>query len=123
MRIQAHQMASLARAQFFERVAAFIREQSTHEAFRAAALDAGLRESLWKPHWERLSKEPEAAAALFLCFVLGCTALGADPKRGAALALQAREPALSMKSFLANNGLLRFSAFDVPDLTRPGAQA
>ena len=43
---------------------------------------------------------------------------------GAAEAVrQSSQPEMSMKLFLSERGLMRFSAFDVPDLTRPGAEA
>jgi hypothetical protein len=58
-----------------------------------------------------------------MCFVLACATLGIDSARAAEAVRQTSQPETSMKLFLSERGLLRFSAFDVPDLTRPGAVA
>ena len=117
------QMAAITQAHFFQRVAAFVHDQTTSPAFRAAALDSGRRNALWTPHWPRLRHATEHDAALFMCFLLGCAALGVDATRATEAVRQSSQPEMSMKLFLSERGLLRFSAFDVPDLTRPGAEA
>ncbi len=115
------QMAAITQAHFFSRVAEFIRDQTPIPAYRQAALDTALRTSVWAPHWPTLRDATEHDAALFMCFLLACATLGIDVARAAAAVRQSTQPEQSMKLFLAERGLLRFSAFDVPDLTRPGA--
>ena len=105
------QMAAITQAHFFSRVAEFVRDQTTVAAYRQAALDTTLRNA------------SEHDAALFMCFLLACATLGVDSTRAAAAVRQTSQPEMSMKLFLSERGLLRFSAFDVPDLTRPGAAA
>ena len=117
------QMAAITQAHFFSRVAEFIRDQTTVPAYRQAALDTTLRTSLWAPHWSTLRDATEHDAALFMCFLLACATLGVDATRAAEAVRQSSQPETSMKLFLSERGLLRFSAFDVPDLTRPGAEA
>jgi hypothetical protein len=117
------QMAAITQAHFFSRVAEFIRDQTTVPAYRQAALDTALRTSLWAPHWSTLRDATEHDAALFMCFLLACATLGVDATHAAQAVRQTSEPETSMKLFLSERGLLRFSAFDVPDLTRPGAGA
>ena len=115
------QMAALTQAHFFGRVAAFVCEQTTDPAFRAAALDRPARTALWLPHWPTLRQASEHDAALFMCFLLACATLQIDVARAATAVRQASHPEQSMKLFLSERGLLRYSAFDVPDITRPGA--
>ncbi len=117
------QMAAITQAHFFSRVAEFVRAQTTVDAFRQAALDTRLRTELWAPHWPALREASEHDAALFMCFLLACHTLGVDSARAAEAVRQSSQPETSMKLFLSERGLLRFSAFDVPDLTRPGAVA
>jgi hypothetical protein len=117
------QMAAITQAHFFSRVAEFVRDQTTVPAYRQAALDTTLRTALWAPHWSTLRDASEHDAALFMCFLLGCAALGVDPVRATEAVRQSLQPETSMKLFLSERGLLRYSAFDVPDLTRPGAEA
>jgi hypothetical protein len=117
------QMAAITQAHFFSRVAEFIRDQTTVQAYRQAALDTTLRTALWAPHWGTLRDATEHDAALFMCFLLACATLGVDATRAAEAVRQSSQPEMSMKLFLSERGLLRFSAFDVPDLTRPGAEA
>ena len=117
------QMAAITQAHFFSRVAAFVADQTTVGAYRQAALDTPLRTALWAPHWPTLRNASEHDAALFMCFLLGCAVLGVDATRAAAAVRQTSQPETSMKLFLSERGLLRFSAFDVPDLTRPATQA
>jgi hypothetical protein len=117
------QMAAITQAHFFSRVAEFIREQTGVAAYRHAAMDVPLRTALWAPHWPTLRDASEHDAALFMCFVLACATLGVDANRAADAVRQSSQPETSMKLFLSERGLLRFSAFDVPDLTRPGATA
>jgi hypothetical protein len=117
------QMAAITQAHFFSRVAEFVRDQTTVAAYRKAALDTTLRTALWAPHWPTLRDASEHDAALFMCFLLACATLGVDATRAAAAVRQTSQPEMSMKLFLSERGLLRFSAFDVPDLTRPGAAA
>ena len=111
------QMAALVRAHFFQKVVAFIAEQSSIPGYRAIALDRELREGLWLPHWPRLRDEPEHDAALFMCFLLACSMSDIDTERAANVARQTADPEMSMKTFLAERGLLRFSAFELPELT------
>ena len=101
-------------------MAEFVRDQTTVAAYRQAALDTTLRTELWAPHWPTLRHASEHDAALFMCFLLGCAALGVDATRAAEAVRQSSQPENSMKLFLSERGLLRYSAFDVPDLTRPG---
>jgi hypothetical protein len=117
------QMAAITQAHFFSRVAEFIRDQTTVPAYRQAALDTTLRTALWASHWGTLRDATEHDAALFMCFLLACATLGVDATRAAEAVRQSSQPETSMKLFLSERGLLRFSAFDVPDLTRPGARA
>ena len=117
IQISEGQMADLVRLHFFQKVAAFIGEQSALPAYREIARDAARREALWAPHWPRLSAEPEHDAALFMCFLLACSLLGIDPARAASAARRTADPEMSMKTFLAERGLLRFSAFELPQLT------
>lgn len=117
------QMSAITQAHFFSRVAEFIRHQTTVAAYRQAAQDTSLRTALWAPHWPTLREASEHDAALFMCFLLACAALGVDSTRAAEAVRQSAQPETSMKLFLSERGLLRFSAFDVPDLTRPGAEA
>ena len=58
-----------------------------------------------------------------MCFLLACATLGVDSTRAAEAVRQSSQPETSMKLFLSERGLLRYAAFDVPHLTRPGAQA
>lgn len=111
------QMAALIRAHFFQKVADFICEQSAIPAYRELARDASLRNALWTPHWPQLRTEPEHDAALFMCFLLACEMLEIDTARAARAARQTADPELSMKTFLSERGLLRFSAFELPELT------
>jgi hypothetical protein len=117
------QMSAITQAHFFSRVAEFIRHQTTVAAYRQAALDTALRTALWAPHWPTLRDASEHDAALFMCFLLACATLGVDGTRAAEAVRQSSQPETSMKLFLSERGLLRFSAFDVPDLTRPGGLA
>lgn len=117
------QMAAITQAHFFSRVAEFIREQTGVAVYRHAAMDAPLRAALWAPHWPTLRDASEHDAALFMCFLLACATLGVDANRAAEAVRQSSQPEASMKLFLSERGLLRFSAFDVPALTRPGATA
>jgi hypothetical protein len=117
------QMAAITQAHFFSRVAEFIRDQTPVPAYRQAALDTTLRTSLWAPHWNTLRQATEHDAALFMCFLLGCATLGVDATLAAESVRRSAQPEMGMKLFLSERGLLRFSAFDVPDLTRPGAAA
>ena len=105
------QMAAITQAHFFSRVAEFIRDQTTVAAYRQAALDTTLRDA------------SEHDAALFMCFLLACATLGVDATRAAEAVRQSSQPETSMKLFLSERGLLRYSAFDVPHLTRLGAEA
>lgn len=106
MKIEAPQMAQMARGLFFARVAAVVRDRTPHDGLRAATLDTPLRDALWTPHWDWIAGQPEGSAALFMAFLLGCSVLGADTQRGAQLALQARDRDASMQNFLATHGLL-----------------
>ncbi|MEP6503518.1 MAG: hypothetical protein ABJD97_09320 [Betaproteobacteria bacterium] len=119
--IASAQMAAITQAHFFARVAEFVCEQTTVAAYRGAALDLALRTALWTPHWPTLRQATEHDAALFMCFLLACHVLGIDVGRAATAVRQTSQPEMSMKLFLSERGLLRFSAFDVPELTRPGA--
>jgi hypothetical protein len=121
MRMGGQQMAAMARERFFARVSAFILEQSTHTAYRTLAADARRRRLLWEPEWPALAGQPERDAAMFLCFVLACAVLGIDLAHGSRVARGAPDLGFSMRTFLCEHGLLRFSAFDVPELTRPQA--
>lgn len=123
MHFDTAQMAAITQAHFFSRVAEFVRHQTTVDAFRQAALDTRLRTELWAPHWPALREASEHDAVLFMCFLLACHTLGVDSARAAEAVRQSSQPETSMKLFLSERGLLRFSAFDVPDLTRPGAVA
>ena len=122
MQIDARQMKALTRDYFFGRVATFILQQTTHDGFRDAVSDVPTRNALWVEHWPAFAGEPEALAAMYLCFVLACRTLGLDPEQGLAIARSAHDPAFSLKTFFSTRGLLRFSAFDVPELMREGAQ-
>ncbi len=115
------QMAAITQAHFFARVAEFVCEQTAVAAYRDAALDVAQRTALWTPHWPALRHATEHDAALFMCFLLACATLGIDVGRAAAAVRQSSQPEMSMKLFLSERGLLRFSAFDVPELTRPSA--
>ena len=115
------QMAVVNQAQFFHRVAAFVCEQTPIAAYRDAALDKRLRNGLWAPHWPALREATERDAALFMCFLLACATLRIDVARAAAAVRQATQPELSMKLFLSERGLLRFSSFDLPHLAKPDA--
>jgi hypothetical protein len=121
IRINAAQMAVMTRESFFGRVSAFILEQSAHPAYRATAADAALRRSLWLAEWPRLAMLPEREAAMFLCFLLACVALGLDVERGAAMARGAPDPVHSLQTFLSERGLIEASAFDAFAPARPGA--
>ncbi len=123
LQFDAHQMAAVTQAHFFSRVAEFIRDQTTVRAYREAALDKPLRNALWDPHWPTLRDASEHDAALFMCFLLACAALRIEVARATVAIRQATRPELSMKLFLSERGLLRFSAFDCPEITRPDAQA
>ena len=107
------QMSAITQAHFFSRVAEFIRDQTTVPSYRQAAQDTTLRTALWAPHWP----------TLFMCVLLACATLGVDATRAAEAVRQSSQPETSMKLFLSERGLLRFSAFEVPDITRPGAGA
>ncbi|MBC7666572.1 MAG: hypothetical protein H7276_22750 [Caulobacter sp.] len=111
----------MTREYFFARVASFIVDQSPHAGYRALASDPSRRSELWLSDWVWLATESEQIAAMFMWFVLGCAALGLDPQHGVALARQAPDPGFSIKTFLSERGLVRFSAFDTPELTRLGA--
>ena len=117
------QMAAITQAHFFSRVAEFIRDQTSVAAYRHAAMDTASRTATWAPHWSTLREASEHDAALFMCFLLACTTLGVDADRAAEAVRQASQPETSMKRFLSERGLLRFSAFDVPHLTRPAEAA
>jgi UDP-N-acetylmuramyl pentapeptide synthase len=117
------QMAAITQAHFFSRVAEFIRNQTTVGAYREAASDTTLRTALWAPHWSTLRSASEHDAALFMCFLLACATLGLDATRAAEAVRQSSQPETRMKLFLSERGLLRFSAFDVPELTHPCAAA
>jgi hypothetical protein len=117
------QMAAITQAHFFSRVAEFIRNQTPVAAYRQAASDTTLRTAVWAPHWSALRHACEHDAALFMCFLLACVALGVDAIRAAEAVRQSSQPETRMKLFLSERGLLRFSAFDVPELTRHGAAA
>ena len=117
------QMSAITQAHFFSRVAEFIRDQTTVPSYRQAAQDTTLRTALWAPHWPTLRDASEHDAALFMCFLLACATLGVDATRAAEAVRQSSQPETSMKLFLSERGLLRYAAFDVPELTRPGAQA
>jgi hypothetical protein len=119
--VDTHQMSALIQVHFFGRVAAFVCEQTTDPAYRAAALDRPARTALWLPHWPTLRQASEHDAALFMCFLLACATLQIDVDRAAAAVRHTARPEHSMKLFLSERGLLRYSAFEVPDLTRPGA--
>lgn len=121
MQIDTLQMKAMTRDYFFGRVATFIRQQTTHDGYTRAVSDAAARDALWARHWPALSGEPEAMAAMYLCFVLACDALGLDPGQGLAIARSAQDPAFSLKTFFSTRGLLRFSAFDVPELMQEDA--
>lgn len=121
MHIDARQMEALTREYFFGRIATFILEQSTHGEYRAAVSDVPTRNALWVEHWPTFADESEALAAMYLCFVLACRTLGLDPEQGVAIARSAHDPAFSLKTFFSMRGLLRFSAFDVPELMREDA--
>jgi hypothetical protein len=122
IRISEFQYAELTREHFFQKVAAFVREQSSIPAYRECASDRDRRDALWRPHWARLSVQPEHDAALFMCFLLACSMLEIDTERAAHAALHAADPEMSMKLFLSERGLLRFSAFELPELTVPSAK-
>jgi hypothetical protein len=122
MQIDALQMKALTRDYFFGRVATFIRQQTTHDGYRDAVSDVPERNALWAEHWPALADEPEGLAAMYLCFVLACRTLGLDPGQGVAIARSAPDPAFSMKTFFSTRGLLRFSAFDVPELLQEDAR-
>jgi hypothetical protein len=121
MKIDACQIEALTREHFFGRVATFILQQTTHVEYRCAVSNVPARDELWGHYWPQFVAEPEALAAMYLCFVLACRALGLDPGEGVAIARSAEQPAFSLKTFLATHGLLRFSAFDVPELMREDA--
>jgi hypothetical protein len=123
MHFDTAQMSAITQAHFFSRVAEFVRDQTSVAAYRQAAQDTALRTSLWAPHWPALREASEHDAALFMCFLLACHTLGVDSARAAEAVRQSSKPETSMKLFLSERGLLRFSAFDVPHLTRPGAAA
>ncbi len=117
------QMAAANQAHFFHRVAAFVCEQTPIAAYRDAAVDKPLRNALWAPHWPALREATEHDAALFMCFVLACATLRIDVARAATAIRQATQPEMSMKLFLSERGLLRFSSFDLPHLSRPDVPA
>lgn len=121
LQLDAAQMAAVTQSHFFARVADFVCAQSRVGAFRDAARDKPLRSALWAPHWPALREATERDAALFMCFLLACATLHIDVPRAAAAIRQSTDPGTSMKLFLSERGLLRFSAFDVPELTRPAA--
>jgi hypothetical protein len=112
-------MAAITQARLFSRVAEFIRDQTTVLAYRQAALDTTLRTQLWAPHGPTLRDATEHDAALFMCFLLACGTLGVDANRAAEAVRQSSQPETSMKLFLSERGLLRFSAFDVPHPISP----
>ncbi len=122
MHINSLQMKALTQAYFFDRVAAFIRQQTTHDGYRDAVSDVPARNALWAQYWPGLADEPEALAAMYLCFVLACRTLGFDPQQGVVIARRSDDPAFSLKTFLSTRGLLRFSAFDVPELLQEDAR-
>jgi hypothetical protein len=117
------QMVALVRAHFFQKVAAFVCDQSSIPAYRKIARDTEIREALWIPHWPQLSVEPEHDAALFMCFLLACAMLEIDTVRAARVARQSADPEMSMKTFLSERGLLRFSVFELPELMAPDASS
>ena len=119
LQFDAAQVATAAQAHFFHRVAEFVRAQSPVAAYRDAALDKPLRNALWSPHWPALREATEHDAALFMCFLLACATLRIDVARAAAAVRQSTQPEMSMKLFLSERGLLRFSAFDLPYLAKP----
>ena len=112
------QARELARLCFFQRVRAFIREQSHHCAFVARAQGPEPSEALWAPLWPALQAQGAHDAAVGLAFALACDALGLSPTQALAPIGAPADPPLAMKLFLARRGLLRFSAFDCPELTR-----
>ena len=78
---------------------------------------------MWAPHWPALCGQPEHDAALFMCFLLACEMLDSDIARAAHAARATADPEMSMKTFLSERGLLRFSAFELSELTAREAQA
>ena len=70
MKIEAPQMAQMARGLFFARVAAVVRDRTPHDGLRAATLDTPLRDALWTPHWDWIAGQPEGSAALFMADLL-----------------------------------------------------
>lgn len=122
LEIDAAVHASLAQSALFARVAEFIRDRSPHPALRAAALDRPLRAALWTPHWRTLGESTDDDAMLFLCFLLACATLRIDIPRATAAIRQSTRPALSMKLFLAERGLMRFSADELPALVKHASQ-
>jgi len=121
LHIGSAQMAAITRSHFFARVAAFVGEHTTAAAYRAAAADPVLRRAVWTPHWPGLCARSEHDAALAMCFLLACATLGVDEARASAALRDSADPELGMKLFLSRHGLLRFSAFDVPELVTPRA--
>ena len=121
MQIDALQMKLLTRQHFFGRVVTFIHQQTTHDGYRHAAADVHARNELWAHFWPELADEPEALAAMYLCFVLACRTLGLDTEQGVAIARSAQDPVFSLKTFFSTHRLLRFSAFDVPELMQEDA--
>jgi hypothetical protein len=122
MQRDALQMKALTQGYFFDRVASFIRPQTTHDGYRKAVSDVPARNALWAYHWPSLADEPESLAAMYLCFVLACRTLGLDPEHGVVIARSAQNPTFSLKTFFSTHGLLRFSAFDVPELMQEDAR-
>ncbi len=116
----ATQSAAVTHERFFQRVRDFVHAQSPSPALRDAALDRPLTVSAWSPYWPALRDASEHDAALFMCFLLACAMLRIDVGRAAAAVGQSTQPALSMRLFLSERGLLRFSAFELPHLGKPG---
>jgi len=118
LQFDAAQAREITRLCFFQRVRAFIREQSRHPAFVARAQGPAPGDALWAPLWPALQAQGAHDAAVGLAFALACDALGLSPAQALAPIGAPADPPLAMKLFLARRGLLRFSAFDCPELTR-----
>jgi hypothetical protein len=114
--------ASQAQAERYARVADFICERSPLAALREAAQDKPMRAALWAPHWARLQDMEENMATLFMCFLLACALLRIDIPRATAAVRQSTRPELSMKLFLAERGLMQFSAEELPALVKHASQ-
>ena len=109
----------LVRRCFFQRVRRFILRQSLHPAFRAAARQTERTEALWRPAWPRLQPQSERSAAMGLSLLLAADVLQLQAGQLPLSTGDADADGERCRDFFACHRLLRWAAFDLPDLVAP----